>query len=76
MINKDKVEKFNAIARDLYVKEYLGTDEYGKDKEYEDELTDLFSKYLQNVFYNTGYEIKELQPVTHQSNIIKILRVT
>jgi hypothetical protein len=73
MLTQSKIDKFNAIARDLYVKEYLGVDGYGKDKEYEDELTTYFSKYLQNTFYNTGYELQEFPQ--HSSNILKIIRV-
>ena len=34
MLTQSKIDKFNAIARDLYVKEYLGVDGYGKDKEF------------------------------------------
>lgn len=73
MLTKSKIDKFNAIARDLYVKEYLGVEAYGKDKDYEDELTSLFSKYLQNVFYNTQHELQELKPPQHSSNLLKIL---
>lgn len=73
MLTPNKIDKFNAIARDLYVREYLGIDGYGKDKEYEDELTTHFSNYLQNVFYNTGHDLKKLPQ--HSSNILKIIRV-
>lgn len=82
MLTKSKIDRFNAIARDLYVKEYLGIDEYGIDKDYEDKLTIEFSKYLQNLFYNIDYDkdsliecLNEKEP-QHKSNIIKILRVT
>lgn len=71
MLTKNKIDKFNAIAKDLYVREYLGIDGYGKDKDYEDELTTHFSKYLQNTFYNTGYELQKLPQ--HGSNILKII---
>ena len=73
MLTQSKIDKFNAIAKDLYVREYLGIDGYGKDKEYEDELTTYFSNYLQNTFYNTGHELKELPQ--QSSNILKIIRV-
>ncbi len=75
MINKSK---FLEIAR-VYTKEYLGTDEYGKDKEYEDELTNAFSDYLISIFYNTGYTKQQLRDVMskkrpqHPSNILPII---
>lgn len=82
MSTKEKQEKFNAIARELYTKEYLGVDDYGMDQEYEDELTAVASSYLMAVLMDEGsveMEKKKLQetlkkknPKT-QSNIFKII---
>ena len=82
MSTKEKQEKFNAIARELYTKEYLGVDDYGMDQEYEDELTVVASSYLMAVLMDEGsveVEKKKLQetlkkksPKT-QSNIFKII---
>lgn len=82
MLTKEKQAKFNAIARKLYTKEYLGVDDYGMDEEYEDELTEVASSYLMAVLMDEGsveMEKKKLQetlkkksPKT-QSNIFKII---
>ena len=75
MINKSK---FLEIAR-VYTKEYLGVDDYGKDKEYEDELTNAFSDYLISIFHNTGEYKQKLKDVMnkrnpkHPSNILSII---
>lgn len=82
MSTKEKQAKFNAIARELYTKEYLGVDDYGMDQEYEDELTVVASSYLMAVLMDEGsveMEKKKLQEILKkknpktQSNIFKII---
>lgn len=76
MINKDK---FLSIAR-VYTKEYMGIEEYGKDIEYEDELTNAFADYLVSIFVNrdnlctnkeTLLNIMSQRDIKYKSNIIK-----
>lgn len=52
MLTQEKKDKFISIARDLYTKEYMGVYEYGTDKEFEDELTEVASIYLMSIFYD------------------------
>lgn len=82
MLTKEKQAKFNAIARELYTKEYLGVDDYGMDQEYEDELTVVASSYLMAVLIDEGSvemekkrlheTMKKKSPKT-QSNIFKMI---
>ena len=76
MINKDK---FLSIAR-VYTKEYMGIEEYGKDIEYEDILTEAFADYLVSIFMNrdnlctnkeTLLNIMSQRDIKYKSNIIK-----
>lgn len=79
MSEKEKRDRFNAIARDLYTKEYLGIDEYGKDKEYEDRLTNAATDYLVSLFSERPIEkgkiisIMNEKQITHKSNILKFI---
>ena len=73
MINKSK---FLEIAR-VYTKEYMGIEEYGKDIEYEDELTNAFADYLISIFHKVPYNKETLlnimsqRDIKYKSNIIK-----
>ena len=70
MLTPNKIDKFNAIARDLYVKEYFGVG-----KEVDNEITEIFSEYLQNVFYNIPMT-KDINKIKDSSsNILKLIRV-
>lgn len=80
MLNKQ--DKFNAIARELITKEYLGTDQYGIDKEYEEELTNAAATYIISIFNdpsNTGGAKENLLKIMgkkipqHPSNILKLI---
>lgn len=70
MLTQNKIDKFNAIARDLYAKEYFGVG-----KEVDNEITEIFSEYLQNVFYNIPMtkDINKIKDTS--SNILKLIRV-
>lgn len=83
MLSKDKIEKFRVIARELYTKEYLGTDGYGKDIEYEEELTEASAMYLMTLFYDYNninkakeklYETMDKKVPNHSSNLLDIIR--
>ena len=74
MLTKDKIDKFNAIARELYVKEYYGVGK--EDNDNDNEMTELFSQYLQNVFYNIPMTKDMSKIKDSSSNILKLLRVT
>lgn len=70
MLTQNKIDKFNAIARDLYAKEYFGVG-----KEVDNEITEIFSEYLQNVFYNIPMT-KDINKIKDSSsNILKLIRV-
>lgn len=70
MLTQNKIDKFNAIARDLYAKEYFGVG-----KEIDTEITEIFSEYLQNVFYNVPMT-KDMNKIKDSSsNILKLIRV-
>lgn len=70
MLTQSKIDKFNAIARDLYAKEYFGVG-----KEIDNETTEIFSEYLKNVFYNIPMT-KDINKIKgSNSNIIKLIRV-
>lgn len=72
MLTKDKIDKFNAIARELYVKEYYGVGK--EDNDNDNEMTELFSQYLQNVFYNIPMT-KDINKIKDSSsNILKLIR--
>lgn len=72
MLTQKKIDKFNAIAKELYVKEYYGVGKEDNDNE----MTELFSQYLQNVFYNIPMT-KDMNKIKDSSsNILKLLRVT
>lgn len=70
MLTQNKIDKFNTIARDLYAKEYFGVG-----KEIDNEITEIFSEYLQNVFYNIPMtkDINKIKDTS--SNILKLIRV-
>lgn len=70
MLTQKKIDKFNAIARDLYAKEYFGVG-----KEIDNEITEIFSEYLQNVFYDIPMT-KDMNKIKDtSSNILKLIRV-
>ena len=70
MLTQNKIDKFNAIARDLYAKEYFGVG-----KEIDNEITEIFSEYLQNVFYDIPMT-KDINKIKDSSsNILKLIRV-
>lgn len=70
MLTQSKIDKFNAIARDLFAKEYFGVG-----KEIDNEITEIFSEYLKNVFYNIPMT-KDINKIKgSNSNIIKLIRV-
>lgn len=81
-IEKEKLEKFRTIAQQLYTQEYIGINDYGKDVEYEEQLTDISTDYLVSIFYdpNNTHIIKE-QLITilnkkqpqYKSNIISLI---
>ena len=81
-IELQKIEKFRTIAEQLYTQEYLGINEYGKDKEYEKELTDAATDYLVSLFLNISNlrttkdnlirTMNKKQP-QHKSNIISLI---
>lgn len=83
MLSREKRDKFQALARELYTKEYLGTDGYGKDIEYEEELTEASAMYLMTLFYDYGninkakeklYETMDKKVPNHSSNLLYIIR--
>lgn len=82
MTSNDKKDRFRAIAQELITKEYLGTPEYGKDPEYERELTDAATDYLVSIFVNrdnlctnkeTLLNIMNRREIKHKSNILKLM---
>lgn len=77
------MDKFHAVARELYTKEYLGVVGYGQDIEYEEELTSASAIYLMTLFYDYNnlktakenlYKTMDKKVPTHSSNLIKIIR--
>lgn len=82
MLNKEKKDRFCAIARELYTKEHLGTDEYGTDTKYEEELTSAAAEYLFSIFNapsktegakNKLVAVMNRREIKHPSNILKII---
>jgi hypothetical protein len=82
MLTRDNKDTFLRIARELYTKEYLGTDGYGIDKEYEDELTEASAAYLISIFKNPSetrgakdnlLHVMEKHQPQHQSTLLKII---
>ena len=81
MLTKDKIDRFKDIARELITKEYLGIPNIGKDKEYEDELTNAGADYLVSVFMNkqdlctkeTLLDVMSKRDVQYKSKILPIL---
>ena len=82
MSTKDKRDIFKSLAEQLYTKEYLGTPEYGKDPEYERELTEAATEYLVSIFMNrdnlctnkeTLLNIMNRREIKHKSNILKLM---
>lgn len=51
-IEDDKIRKFITVCDEIYTKEYLGIDDYGKDVDYEMELTTIAAAYEISIFYN------------------------
>jgi hypothetical protein len=82
MLTKEKQEKFYAIAKELYTKEYLGIDGHGLDKEYDEELTQASAAYLISIFKNPSesrgakehlLEVMGKKTPQHPSNILKLI---
>ena len=82
MLTKNKIDKFNAIARELITKEYLGIPNMGIDTEYEEELTNAGAEYLVSIFMNTHdlctkketlLDVMSKRDIEHKSNILKLL---
>jgi hypothetical protein len=82
MLSKDKKDKFRQIAEQLITQEYLGAAEYGKDADYERELTTAASEYLYSIF-NAPSEsdrakenlvvVMSRREIKHPSNILRII---
>lgn len=81
MLSKDKKDKFRQIAEQLITQEYLGAAEYGKDADYERELTTAASEYLYSIFNAPSesdrakevmVEIMSRREIKHPSNILRI----
>ena len=51
-LEDDKINKFITICDTIYTKEYLGIDDYGKDVEYEKELTTIAASYEISMFFD------------------------
>lgn len=51
-LEDDKILKFITICDEIYTKEYLGIDDYGKDVDYEKELTTIAAAYEISIFYD------------------------
>lgn len=82
MLSKDKKDKFRQIAEQLITQEYLGAAEYGKDADYERELTTAASEYLYSIFNAPSesdrakevmVEIMSRREIKHPSNILRII---
>ena len=82
LTTEEKKAKFRTIAQQLYTQEYLGINEYGKDKEYEKELTDAATDYLVSLFLNISnlrttkdnlIRIMNKKQPQHKSNIISLI---
>lgn len=83
MLGKDKKDKFRQIAEQLITQEYLGAAEYGKDADYESELTTAASEYLYSIFNAPSeesdrakevmVEIMSRREIKHPSNILRII---
>lgn len=79
MTDKQKLDKFKEISKELIVKEYLGVVEYGRDPEYEEELAEAGANYLMSVFYKTDdskekmLEIMNKRDIKHESNILRFV---
>ena len=82
MLSKEKKDKFRAIAKEIYTKEYLGVDGCGVDPQYEEELTRASSIYLMTLFYDytniDKAKTKLLETMSkkvpnHSSNLLKIV---
>ena len=76
------MDKFRQIAEQLITREYLGIDEYGKDPEYERELTEASADSLYNIFNNPtdigGAKSKVVaifsrKDVKHKSKILQLI---
>lgn len=50
-IEDDKIRKFITVCDEIYTKEYLGIDDYGKDVDYEEQLTTIAAAYSISIFY-------------------------
>jgi hypothetical protein len=50
-LEDDKIRKFITVCDEIYTKEYLGIDDYGKDVEYEEQLTSIAAAYEISIFY-------------------------
>lgn len=80
-IEDSKINKFFNLCETIYTKEYLGTDLYGKDPDYDDELTTIATAYQISIFYTTcrATEFRELMlekmkevNVKHPSKLITL----
>lgn len=82
MLSKDKQDKFRQIAEQLITREYLGVVEYGKDTNYENELTTAASEYIYNIFNEPSkiesskenlVVVMSRKEIKHPSNILRII---
>lgn len=83
MLNSEKKDKFKQIAKELITKEYLGVDGYGKDADYEDELTTAASEYIYSIFNAPSEDtdrakenlvvVMNRREIKHPSNILRII---
>lgn len=69
MLTQNKIDKFKEISKDLYAKEYFGVG-----KEVDNEITEIFSEYLQNVFYDIPMTKDINKMKDSSSNILKLIR--
>lgn len=70
-LDDDKIRKFITICDDIYTKEYLGVDEYGKDVEYEKQLTTIATAYQISIFYDKSsvrdYRLKLIEKMKEKT---------
>lgn len=52
-IEDNKIARFFTFCENVYTKEYLGTDLYGQDPAYDDQLTTIATAYEISIFYAT-----------------------
>lgn len=61
-LEDEKIRKFICICENIYTKEYLGTDLFGADPAYDEQLTTIATAYEISVFYlpERKTELREL----------------